>query len=204
MANIRDLAHSLVGVAPVLKTALSTNLPISRSKQLWATTCLSAGQPPPQSSAQEHKEWPIFVYKNGRSRTKKNGQYLCQKNGRPNFIIEPGPRHPLAVSSVSSSQPLAASEANTHTQVFLYDRRCYDIVYLRYGAHIGTLVLRLGAVAVSQWPLPTIRARLPRINSCSSAFPVWKPMMWLTRGPRGWHSRSRWTVKMPTGLWFRT
>ena len=65
---------------------------------------------------------------------------------------------PLPVSRppcVSSLQPLAASEANTHTQVFLYDHRCYDIVYLRYGAHIGTLALRLGAVAMLLCTLDT-------------------------------------------------
>ena len=116
------------------KTALSYNLPISRSTSPKSPlkNAKNGQYLCPKMVAQEHKEWPIFM----------------SKNGQPNFSIEPGPGHPLAVACVSSLQPLAASEANTHTQVFLYDRRCYDIVYLRYGAHIGTLALRLGAVAM--------------------------------------------------------
>ena len=33
------------------------------------------------------------------------------------------------------------SEANTHTRVFLYERRCYGVVYLGYRVHTGTLAL---------------------------------------------------------------
>ena len=125
-----------------VKTALSTNLPISRST-------------PPKPPLKNTKNGQYLCPKMVAQKTQKNANIYVQKNGWPNFSIEPGPGHPLAVSCVSSLQPLAASEANTHTQVFLYDHRCYDIVYLRYGAHIGTLALRLGAVAMLLCTLDT-------------------------------------------------
>ena len=54
------------------------------------------------------------------------------------------------------------------------------------------------------WSSPTILAASTRTSSCLSGSPPLARKRWLSPGPPGWPSRSRWTAKMSTGLWFRT
>ena len=98
-----------------------------------------------------------------------------------------------------------ARKRTTHLKV----SHSFNTQWLR--ANLGASLIRIGHSAspwVSKeygnlWSSPTILAASTRTNSCLSGSPTLAGMTWLYPGPRGWPSRSLWTAKMLTGLWFR-